>query len=178
MEDCNARNIAAYDTASSPESSLRRRMRLTGFAVPLRAISAVGESRTFVGRCGDGDFCLGGEAGLSSPEESPPARARSSASRSMMANLACVQPQVGSSDCNGDRGGLLRSENLVATLLARTKECKKGPLVSGEGYRTKTEPAVTALKTFCIVQILEKYCKVSKLKTAKGLNEGVKRILL
>jgi hypothetical protein len=58
-----------------------------GFAVPLRAMSWAGELRVLLtGRLGDGDFCLGcGE--LSSPEDSsPPASARSSASKSAMVN--------------------------------------------------------------------------------------------
>ena len=58
-----------------------------GFAVPFRPMSGSGESRDlFTGRLGVGDFCLGcGE--LSSPEDSsPPASARSSASKSAMMN--------------------------------------------------------------------------------------------
>ena len=64
-----------------------------GFAVPLRAMSGTGESRVrLTGRLGDGDFCLGGGE-LSSPEDSsPPASARSSASKSAMVNrLTSVQ---------------------------------------------------------------------------------------
>ena len=58
-----------------------------GFAVPLRVMSGAGESRVrLTGRLGDGDFCLGGGE-LSSPEDSsPPASARSSASKSAMVN--------------------------------------------------------------------------------------------
>ena len=58
-----------------------------GLAVPLRAMSGTGESRVrLTARLGDGDFCLGrGE--LSSPEDSsPPASARSSASKSAIVN--------------------------------------------------------------------------------------------
>jgi hypothetical protein len=64
-----------------------------GFAVPLRVMSGAGESRVrLTGRLGDGDFCLGGGE-LSSPEDSsPPASARSSASKSAMVNrLTSVQ---------------------------------------------------------------------------------------
>ena|SRR2546421_4147055 len=74
-------------TSSASDSSLRRRAFLVGFAVPFRTVSAGGESRVLLtGRLGDGDFCLGGGE-LSSPEDSsPPARARSSASKSAMMN--------------------------------------------------------------------------------------------
>jgi hypothetical protein len=59
-----------------------------GFAVPLRDMSGAGESRVrLTGRLGDGDFCCLGGGELSSPEDSsPPASARSSASKSAMAN--------------------------------------------------------------------------------------------
>ena len=61
----------------------------TAFATPLRAMSAEESCTGREDRGGDEDFSREGEGRLSSsPEESPPARASNSASRSAMATAA------------------------------------------------------------------------------------------
>ena len=94
---------------------MRRLGRLTVLATPLRAMSAGdGALRdSCLVRGGVEDFGLGDEGMLSSPEESPPASASSSASRSAMvrqkpqclqlhSGAACVERQL-----RGDtQGGL------------------------------------------------------------------------
>lgn len=76
-----------YLSPSSSEWSVRLRPCLIFLDVDLRAVEDPLLSYT-----GDEDFSLGGEVGLSSLEESPPANARSSASRSAILKYdECLQ---------------------------------------------------------------------------------------
>jgi hypothetical protein len=80
-----ALRTGAYTSSSSSEYVLRRLFRLTALATPFRTMSGGGDSLDcFLERGGEGDLGLGEDGIDSSPEESPPARASSSASRSAM----------------------------------------------------------------------------------------------
>lgn len=75
---------------------MRRLARFVGFATPFRAMSGGGDSlEGFLELDGEGDLRLGEEGMLSSPEESPPASARSSASRSAIAQAVWWQTVKG-----------------------------------------------------------------------------------